>query len=215
MTARAVKVMKTWAETPTLTGVLLEAPPEVLSDHAQPGQVIAAKSPTDEKVYLALASSPGDPHLELLASPGAVDRLGLADGQVLEIEGPFGKGFALEAAEGKDVLLFAVGSALAPIRPLIDLIRKDRSNYGMVTLFIGALAADAFAYAAQYEAWKRDRIDVVKVLDPEFVQNVFAQDPLPLENGVAFVCGMGAMMDGVTQTLVEHGLDAEKVYRNW
>lgn len=214
MSVREVTVSRVWQETPVLLGVGLDAPREVQDDHLQPGQVIAVQAADGKKVYLALTSVPGE-SLELLAAPSAIERIGLAPGQKLTIEGPFGKGFPLELARGKDVLLFAVGSALGPIRPIVEMIRRERSEYGRVSLYVGALDAKAFAYQSNYEDWMRDRIDVVKVLHPEWVQDVFAADPLPLDDSVAYVCGMTEMMDGVTETLARFGLGAEHVHRNW
>ncbi|MEO1234478.1 MAG: hypothetical protein AAFZ18_36855 [Myxococcota bacterium] len=185
-----VTVTRVWKETPTLTGVRLDPPEAVRAGHTVPGQVISALGADGKKVFLALASVPGDPELELLAAPSAVEDLGFDVGQELSIEGPFGKGFPIEHARGKDVLLFAVGSALAPIRPVVELIRRERSEFGRVSLYAGALSAEAFPYRDQYDAWLRDRIDVVRVVDPEFVQDVFAADPLPVVESFAYVCWM-------------------------
>ncbi len=214
MTIHQAKVSKTWAETDTLTGVLLEVSDEARAQHQHPGQIIVVKA-GEKKVYLALASEPGAAQLELLVAPGGVEQAGIKQGATLEIEGPMGKGFPMEPAEGKDVLLFAVGSALAPIRPIIEMIRKNRSDYGRVNLFVGALSEEAFAYRSEYEAWRRDRIDVTTAIERPWVQEVFAEDPLALDDAVAYVCGMNEMMDGVTETLVKFGLPAEKVFRNW
>ena len=211
-----MRVARTWPETAVLTGALLDASEGVRAEHVAPGQVIAADvEAEDGEVYLALASAPGDPQLELLVARPAAERLGLLEGATLRIRGPFGKGFPLEAARGRDVLLFAVGSALAPIKPLVEMIRRERAEYGRVTLYVGALDEHAFAYRGQYDAWMRDRVDVVKVRDPEWVQNVFAADPLPVDDSVAYVCGMTEMMDGVTEVLGRQGLPPERVHRNW
>lgn len=218
MSTNTVQVSRIWQETPVLSGVLLEAADAIREAHVLPGQVIAARpvdDPEAKPVYLALASCPGDSHLQLLAGAPAVEKLTLSPGMQLAIEGPFGKGFPLDEAQGKDVLLFAVGSALAPIRPLVELIRRERADYGLVSLYVGALAEDAFPYRSDYDAWKRDRVDVIPVLHPRFVQQVFEEDPLDLDDAVAYVCGMPEMMDGVTDTLGRFGLAKEKVHRNW
>lgn len=215
MSTRDVTVARVWAETPGLTGVRLEAGAEIRADHTVPGQVLAAHAPDGGKVYLALSSVPGADQLELLAAPGAVERLGLSPGQALAVEGPFGQGFPLAPALGKDILLFAVGSALAPIRPVVEMIRRERADFGQVTLYVGAMDEKAFAYHQDYDGWMRDRVDVIKVTHPEFVQNAFAADPLPVDDAIAYVCGMNEMMDGVTETLGRFGLAPERVLRNW
>ena len=215
MSLREVTVARTWRETPVLQGIVLDAPPVVRAEHTKPGQLISVPAPDGSDAYLALASTPGADALELLVTDRVCADLGFSEGRALGVAGPFGPGFPLESARGKDVLLFAVGSALAPIKPLIEMIRADRSAYGRVSLFVGAVSDEAFAYRDRYEAWMRDRVDVVRALHPQWVQDVFAADPLPLDDSVAFVCGMSAMMEGVTETLSRFGLDREHVYRNW
>jgi NAD(P)H-flavin reductase len=118
-------------------------------------------------------------------------------------------------AEGKDVLLFAVGSALAPMRPLVNLIRAKRSDYGRVVLYAGARTADDFPYRKEFDAWKRDRIDIVCSVSKPWVQDMFKADPVPVDDAVAYVCGMKEMMDAVTATLVDAGMPAAKIGRNW
>lgn len=215
MSPRTVTVDRLWPETPLLTGVRLESPDAVRKDHTTPGQVIAVETADGKKTYLALASAPGDAQLELLVAPNGMEQIGLHRGQTLTIEGPFGTGFPLDRAVGKDVFLFAVGSAMAPIRPLVEMIRKSRSDYGRVCLYVGAMTPDGFAYGSWYDHWSRDRIDIVRVLHPEFVQDAFASDPLSVDDCEAYVCGMKEMMDGVEAVLARFGLDPSRVHRNW
>ena len=215
MVLHKVKVAELWLETPTLTGVKLQTPEDAQRAHVSPGQVLAAQVSDGSPVYLALASKPQDKQFELLVNPHAAQQLKLEVGQELSCEGPMGPGFPFEEARGHDVLLFAVGSALAPIRPVIEMIRDDRSDFGRVNVYLGAMDAAAFPYQGAYDAWRRDRIDLTTVIHPEYVQNVFTQDPVPVDDAIAFVCGMPAMMDGVTEALGRFGLGSDRVFRNW
>lgn len=210
-------VRRVWAETPGLTGVVLEVEAEVAAAYRVPGQVTAVHLEDDKgPLYLALASAPGEARaLELLLAPPAVERLQPVEGAQWRIQRPFGNGFALDAAAGHDVLLFAVGSAIAPMRAVVDTIRKDRSRFGRVVIYVGAYTQPDFPYQAEYPAWTADGIEVVEAVDQPWVQDRFRADPCAVENAWAFVCGMSAMMDATTEALVEAGLPAERIGRNW
>lgn len=205
------RVARVWPETDTLLGVYLEVEAPARQQHVRCGQIVVV----EPDVYLALASVPKAPQFELLVAPAAVEALDLREGASLKFRGPVGPGFDLEPAVGKDVLLFAVGSALAPIKPVVEAIRLRRGEFARVSLYAGALSESALAYRGVYPAWERDRIDVTTVLDPSFVQDVFDADPQDLSDAVAYVCGMPAMMDGVTEVLGRHGLSSDLVFRNW
>lgn len=208
-------VRRVWDETPRLKGVEMEVSKEIARKYERPGQVVVLRPNGTDQVYMALASSPGDETLELLVGPAAVEKLQPKVGLEIALDPPMGKGFPLEMAEGKDVLLFAVGSALAPIRPVIEALRKNRGDYGRVVLYVGASTEADFPYQKEYDAWKRDRIDIVRAISKPWVQDLFAKDPGDLEDAVAFVCGMKEMVEGVTNVLVKAGVPAERIGKNW
>jgi len=101
--------------------------------------------------YFALASAPSpDGRADLLMKRGgriadAAIEAGQAGGS-LELSHPFGKGFPVREAEGKDVLLFAAGSAIAPIRALIQHLLAHRVLFNRLTLFYGQRRGADFAF---------------------------------------------------------------------
>jgi sulfhydrogenase subunit gamma (sulfur reductase) len=209
-------VRRVWRETPQLNGVLLEVSDDVAKQYTRPGQVVVLRPNDKDKVYLAIASAVGEAAaLELLLGENAMEKVQPKEGATVILDPPMGKGFPVEMAAGKDVLLFAVGSAIAPIRPLIEMIRSDRSAYGRVVFYAGARTEDAFPYRKEYDAWKRDRIDVVRAISKPWVQDLFAKDPVPVKDAVAFVAGMKDMMESVTKTLVDAGMPNVNIGRNW
>src|SRR5688572_14883289 len=108
-------VRRVWNETPKLHGVILEVAPDVAAAYTRPGQVVVLHPRPSDKVYLAIASAVGEAQaIELLVGTEAFARLGLLEGKHIELDPPFGAGFPIEMAKGKDVFLFAVGSGLAP-----------------------------------------------------------------------------------------------------
>ena len=212
---RQAKIVRVWDETPSLKGIVLEVEPEVVTSYTNPGQVVVVHA-GGEKVYLAIASSPGEEAaLELLLGPAACKKIEPQEGQSLQIEPPFGNGFPLELALGKDVLLFCVGSALAPVRPVVEHLRRARSDYGCITLYVGAHTESDFPYQQMFDDWKRDRIDIVRSISKPWVQDQFRRDPVDVRNAVAFVVGMKEMVADVKSALVEQGLSEELIKSNW
>jgi NAD(P)H-flavin reductase len=211
-------IQRTWQETPRLKGVLMETAPEIVDMHARPGQFIVAHpnhATGGSKVYLVLASRPQRTPFELLLGEGADRSLALEPGMEIEIEPPSGKGYPMPLLKGRDVLLFAAGSGLASIRPVVTLIREARSDYGRITLFCGAHTASDFPYAGEFESWKRDRIDLVRAVSRPYVQDLFVREDVDVSNSAALVCGGKQMMDDVTAVLVHAGIAPEMIQRNF
>lgn len=210
-----VSVRRVWDETDRLKGWSLAVPPELAAKYTRPGQVVVVKLPSGEDLYLAIASAVGGPHFDFLLGPSAAEKLPMEEGAAVTITEPAGKGYPYEMAAGRDVLIFAVGSAIAPLRPLIELIAKDRGSYRRVVVYIGAHDSGDFAYAMDYADWFEANIEIVRTVSKPWVQERFTQRPIPLDNAVAYVCGMKQMMEDVTKTLVDAGLPRERIGTNW
>lgn len=203
------------AESARFHGVVLEVAPEVAALNDRPGRYIAvrgAESPT----YLAVCSPPGEQAaLELLLGPPAMAALAPEAGAEWLIDPPAGRGFPLEKARGRDVLLLGVGSAVGPLRALIETLRKDRASYGRVVLYAGARHQDDHVYTRWESSWYADGIEVRRTVSRPFVQELVAEDGHPLSEAEVFVCGHREMMEGVTERLVALGLGAEHIHRNY
>jgi NAD(P)H-flavin reductase len=226
-----VPVLDAWDETATFRGVRLAFPPELAREHVRPGQVVKVRTAAGE-AFFALASAP-DPGAvaELLVKRGGrvADALvaRAAPGRTLELTRPFGEGFPVEDADGRDVLLFAAGSAIGPIRALVQHLMTHRNRIGRITLFYGQRRGDEFAYRAEHLDWERRGIRVV--LCPSAagdawqgvrgrVQEVarsLAFGGSPPGDAVVFVSGMTAMVDDVRRTLASAGVPAGRVHANF
>jgi NAD(P)H-flavin reductase len=226
-----VAVVEAWDETAAFRGVRLALPPVLARAHDRPGQVVKARTGAGE-AFFALASAP-DPGAtaELLVKRGGrvADALiaGAAPGRAVELSRPFGSGFPIEEAEGRDVLLFAAGSAIGPIRALVQHVMTHRNRFGRVTLFYGQRHGAEFAYRAEHLDWERRGIRVVLCPSGEDdawqglrgrVQEVarsLAFGGSQPGEAVAFVSGMTAMVDDVRRTLGAAGVPPERVHANF
>jgi NAD(P)H-flavin reductase len=226
-----VPVLAAWDETAAFRSVKLELPPALAAAHVLPGQIVKIRSEAGEG-FFALASAPHPSgEVELLVKRGGK----VADaivaraypGALLETTPPFGSGFPIHEAEGRDVLLFAAGSAIGPIRALVQHLVSLRDRYGRVTLFYGQRHGAEFAYRGEYLGWERRGVRVVLCPSGEDdawpgvrgrVQQVAASVAFggsPPGEAVVFVSGMTAMVDDVRRTLSSAGIPPGRVHANF
>jgi ferredoxin-NADP reductase len=229
-TVRA-EVLKAWDETPALRALELAAGPSFASAHKTPGQVLKIHTSAGEG-YFAVASAPGARQISLLLKRGntvADAAIAVAlPGERLEISGPMGTGFPMERAQGCDVLLFAAGSGIAPIRAVIQTLAANHETRP-ITLFYGQRGGDDFAYRNEQSDWERAGVKVVlcssqPAPDKPFtgmrgrVHEVAKQTSfggcVPAKSA-AFLAGMKDMVADVKRTLVEAGLPPERIFLNF
>jgi NAD(P)H-flavin reductase len=224
-------VLDAWDETHALRAIRVTLPPEHAHAHVRPGQLVKIHTGAGEG-FFAFASAP--------AAGGAADLLvkrggkvadatiaRAAPGATLELTEPFGNGFPVEEAAGRDVLLFAAGSGIGPIRALVQHVIGRRDAFGRATLFYGQRHGAEFAYRPEHLAWDRAGVRVVLCPSGEDdawpgvrgrVQEVarsLAFGGSPPEYTVAFVCGMKAMVEDVRATLGEAGIPPGRVHANF
>jgi NAD(P)H-flavin reductase len=225
------RVLESWDETRGLRAVRLQLPPPLAARHERPGQIVKVRT-TEGEGYFALASAPHPSgRVDLLLKRGgkvadaAVARA--APGAVLDVSAPFGRGFPVEEARGRDVLLFAAGSGIAPIRALVQHLLGDREAFGRATLFYGQRHGADFAYLGEHLGWERRGVRVVLCPSAEDaawrgvrgrVQEVassLAFGGAPPGDAVVFACGMTAMVEEVRATLARSGIPPERVHANF
>jgi NAD(P)H-flavin reductase len=196
--------------------------------HARPGQYVQLRLPGQEPGMFAIASPPvpqGSRWEFLLKDDGALPSalLHLPVGARVDVSRPTGPGFPMEKARGQDLLLFASGSGISAIRPVIATVRQDREAYGRVTLYFGARTPGAFAYSGELEQWQAGGVRVVRTVSRPgasgwqgltgYVQAHLGEEPLA--HAVAFVCGPAEMVQDVMTQLSRRGVPQSAVFLNY
>lgn len=225
-----VSVLDAWDETAMLRAIRL-ALGDMGARHRMPGQVVEIRTPAGEGRF-ALASAPApDGRADLLVKRGApiADAIVAAavPGGALEMSAPFGAGFPIGEAEGRDVLLFAAGSGIGPIRSVVQHLLARLGRFGRAVLFYGQRRGPDFAYRREYPEWERGGVRVVLCPSREddswpgvrgHVQDVaraLAFGGSSLGDSVAFVAGMRAMIDDVRAVLVRAGVPPARVHASF
>lgn len=213
---RHAVVRRLWQETPRLVGAILDVDADVAASHQKPGQYVVLHRAPDVKLFMAIASAPGDSgSLELLLGEAAQAKLTLKERDRIELDPPQGKGFAVDHGKGKDIFLFAVGSGMSAIRSMVEDIRKRRKDFGEVYLFVGAKSLDEHPYRAFEKNWEADGIRIVRSISRPWVQERFMENNLKVDNAVAYLCGTKEMVQGVTETLTRVGMPKDRIFLNF
>jgi NAD(P)H-flavin reductase len=202
--------------------------PETPLPAFQPGQFAMLTSYGVGEVPISLAGPGPDGGtarrlVHTLRAVGAVTRA-LHDtqpGQVVGVRGPFGAGWDVASAAGRDLVIVAGGIGLAPLRPVVLAALAEPSRYGRVVVLVGARTPADLLYPDEMSTWNRsDGVSVAVTVDrpnsawsgPVGVVTMLIEgadfDP---DNSVAFVCGPEVMMRFVAQALVGRGMPAERV----
>jgi len=138
------------------------------------------------------------------------------------VRGPFGTGWPVDAARGRDVIVVAGGIGLAPLRPVIYEVLRHREDYGRLVVLYGARSPHDLLYRQELAAWARQReTQVLVTVDyggmswrghVGVVTTLFKYARLKPSQSVAMVCGPEIMMRFVARELISHGLSRNDVY---
>ena len=143
-------------------------------------------------------------------------------GSNVGVRGPFGTGWPVDAARGRDVIVVAGGIGLAPLRPVIYEVLHHRQDYGRLVVLYGARSPHDLLYRKEMAAWARQHETQVAVTvdygglswrgHVGVVTTLFKYARLKPSNSVAMVCGPEIMMRFVARELVSHGLSRSDIY---
>ena len=75
-------------------------------------------------------------------------------GDQLGVRGPLGTGFPMERYQGKDILVLGGGIGGAPLRPIIQTIIQNRSDYGKVKILWAARNPELLVFTDEYDYWR-------------------------------------------------------------
>lgn len=142
-------------------------------------------------------------------------------GSTVGVRGPFGTGWGLDDATGRDVVIVAGGVGLAPLRPVLLGALADRNRYGRVVLIAGVRAEREFLYRTELADWQADpRLEVHRCVDVPihgwlgetgFVTEPLRRLSLDPARTTAFLCGPEPMMRFSARVLLDKGVAAQDV----
>ena len=146
----------------------------------------------------------------------------LRTGSVMGVRGPFGQGWPVEAAKGRNVVVVAGGLGLAPLRPAISALLEHRADYQRVVILYGARTPDDLLFAGEVERWRgRFDVDVHVSVDAAprgwrgdvgVVTKLFKRISVEPAYTTAMVCGPEVMMRFAATGLVDLAIDPADIW---
>src|SRR5690606_37936263 len=109
------------------------------------------------------------------AGPATAAAIALRPGSQLGLRGPLGRGWPIERAVGRDVVIVAGGIGLAPVRPIIDTVLRDRDRFSHLLLAYGARTPADRLYTGEMAEWADGGMvvnEIVDRADPEWLGRV-------------------------------------------
>ncbi len=143
-------------------------------------------------------------------------------GDCVGLRGPFGRGWPLEAAKGKDVLIVTGGLGCAPSVSIIHFILKHRADYGRLMILQGVKHSSDLIFKKQYAAWAScPNVQVALAADVSLpnwpghtglITELLDQVHLNTANTIVMMCGPGAMMRATAERLSTLKVPEEAIY---
>jgi NAD(P)H-flavin reductase len=173
---------------------------------------------------ISLSSDAADVLLHTVRGVGAVSRaIGqLRPGGWLGVRGPFGVGWPMQRARGRDIVLVAGGIGLAPLRPVIHAVMRDRAAFGRLFVFYGARSPRERLFVTELESWQHGKdIDLSVTVDfgdanwrgqVGFVTGLLGRATFDPANVIVMSCGPEVMMRAVAAQMTGRGVAPGDVY---
>jgi NAD(P)H-flavin reductase len=178
------------------------------------------------EVPISISGDPTRPGtlLHTTREVGAVTRAmrALKVGQAMGVRGPYGRGWPVEEAKGKDLVIITGGIGLAPLRPVIYHALAHREQYNKIVLLYGARTPEDILYERELEKW-RSRFDLEIYLTVDratgswrgnvgVVTQLIHRSPFDHANCLAMVCGPEIMMRFTALELERRGVALDRIY---
>ncbi len=162
------------------------------------------------------------PLVHTVRAVGAATRAicSLEPGEELGVRGPFGRGWPLAEAKGGDVVVIAGGIGLAPLRPVVEWLARNRGEYGAVSLLYGARSPADLLYEAELEGWRSAGIEVEVAVDSAptgwagrvgLVTRLIPPATFEGARTTAMVCGPEVMMRFAAAELGDRGVAPARI----
>lgn len=192
----------------------------------QPGQFNMVSLHGVGEVAISIASDPEDSTVydHTIRAVGRVTR-GLANlrqGDRVGVRGPYGRGWPLAAAEGRDVLIITGGLGCAPVVAVINYVLRRRARFGRLLIMQGVKHSDDLLWQQRYQEWARmPDTHVLIAADAAGgrwpwrvgrVTDYFDELGLDPRHTVAMMCGPEGMMHAATEQLLHRGMAETDVY---
>jgi len=190
-----------------------------------PGQFNMIHLPGFGEVAISISSDPAKLETvgHTIRHAGAVTRAigNLRVGDQVGLRGPYGNGWPMQEAHGKDLLIVAGGIGLAPLRPVLLEVVANRKQFGRVILLYGGRTPGDLLYGYEFPAWREAGIEIhvsVDRADDNWTGSVgvipmtFYQIRIEHRKTMLFTCGPEIMMRFVIFEALARRIAKDAIY---
>ena len=146
----------------------------------------------------------------------------LRPGDTLGVRGPFGRGWPVEEARGRDVVLIIEGLGCSPLVSVIQYLMRRRADYGRLYILRGVYSPDDLIWRHCYQQWvQQPGVSILLAAEqagddwPWYrgpVTDLLSRiDPDP-DTCVAMLCGAELTMLAAVAQLREQGLADNRIW---
>jgi len=175
---------------------------------------------------ISISGDPGHPE-ELVHTVRAVGKVtnalaALAPDAVVGVRGPYGRGWPLDSAKGRDLVIVAGGLGLPPLRPILYEIFRQREAFGRVEIIYGARTPKDLVFYEEVQTWRhRTDLNLQTTVDAAgrdwygdvgVVTTRIPDARFDAPNTSAFVCGPEIMMKFTAQALAQRGVPSDAIW---
>jgi NAD(P)H-flavin reductase len=227
-TPHEAEIIERVQESPTIFSLRLRfTDPEVRSRYCfQPGQFNMVYLYGAGEVAISIVSDPEEPELlgHTIRAVGRITR-GLAQlkpGDRLGVRGPYGRGWPMQTALGRDVVFITGGLGCAPVVGVIHYVLRRRDRFGKVIIIQGVKHSDDLIWRTQYEQWAQlPDMQVLLAADaagPGWpwhigrVTSLLDQTVFAPGHCLVMMCGPEIMMRLTAQSLLQRGVPEQDIW---
>ncbi|MAZ66083.1 MAG: Ni/Fe hydrogenase subunit gamma [Kangiellaceae bacterium] len=177
------------------------------------------------EVPISIMSNDGELLVHTIRAVGRVTNamMGLQVGDKMGLRGPFGRGWPLDEAKGKDIVFVTAGLGCAPVVSSIRYVIGKREEYGKLVIMQSVKHRHDVLWEPQYDEWRRvPNTQILLAASREKTQwpqwelgrvaVLFDKADYDKDNCVVMVCGPDAMMSGTARTLIDLNVDPKNIY---
>lgn len=146
----------------------------------------------------------------------------LKRGDTVGVRGPFGSHWPLAGMKGRDFVIVAGGIGLAPLRPVLYSLTKDRARYRKIVLLYGTRTPEDILFRHELERWRSKLdLDIQITVDRAssrwngnvgVVTTLIGRSAFEPSHTMAFLCGPQVMMRFALMELQKRGVPAEQTF---
>lgn len=137
------------------------------------------------------------------------------------LRGPYGNGFDVELYKGKEVIVAAGGSGLAPVKGIIDQIHETPQDFEDFNLLVGFKSPEDILFKADLATWS-EKMNITLTVDraeesyegnvglvTAYVEDLKIKD---LDNATVIIVGPPMMMKFTVEAFLNRGIKEENIW---